>query len=375
MFRWIGTLNRIIRVILFQTGYCTLNFNAVLIKDVNRTMCEKFYCFLQIQKEIENKGGKMNEGGYIIYRFRLTSPYVQNGFCVEELIKIFGMAVLQGVTEFLPVSSSGHLAVANMLFKMENIETASMAVTLHAGTLLSVCIVYWRQIRALFEKKNFRMVLLIAMTLIPTGVIGVMLELTGWNDRLSASPIAVGCGFLVTASLLWFCLKPAKSNASPGLVMSAISFSKAFWIGLAQGVAVLSGISRSGSTISAAVGVGMRREDAAAFSFLISIPAICGAVGVKMLSTLKHIYKDNNWEGHVVGGGEVLVLAFGFAVAAIVGYFSLRGLIKLLQGGKLRYFAIYCFILGVVVITCGLMGKGDSDVPAEDAVPAEVIHE
>lgn len=272
---------------------------------------------------------------------------------MEEYIKIVIMAVIQGITEFLPISSSGHLAVANMLFKIENVETTSMTVALHAGTLISICTVYRREIATLFTRSNRVLLRLIFWTLIPTGIIGMGFQLTHLNDRLAESPLALGICFWITALLLWFCLKPAPvlpDGGESGLDMKAISPWKAVVVGTAQGIAVLAGISRSGSTIAASAGVGMKRTQAAAFSFLIAIPAIAGAVCVKMLSAVREGMKSGDGVMSAFSIDEVCVLGVGLIISAFVGYLSLRGLIAMLRSGKLRYFAIYCFILGALML-------------------------
>lgn len=298
-----------------------------------------------------------------------------------EYLKIIGMAILQGITEFLPVSSSGHLAIADMVAKLDGIETVTMTVVLHAGTLVSVCIVYRERILALFKPENRRMLWLIFLTLIPTGVIGLAFHFSKLNDRLAESPLALGICFCITAAMLWFFIKPAPENLpeaeEPGTPIEKLSVGKTLLVGSAQGFAILAGVSRSGSTITTALGLGVKRTDAAAFSFIISIPAIFGAVGVKLMKPTLNFIKGAPLEG--ITWNEVGVLSVGFIVSAAVGYFALTFLLKLLRSGKLRYFGIYCFIVGVTVIVLGLLGilKHESHAaePSESITATEVPHE
>lgn len=262
------------------------------------------------------------------------------------------MGLLQGLTEFLPVSSSGHLIIGGELLGIEQ-SGILLDVCLHFGTLVAVCIFFWPQIRDILEslfavilrkktkdqkvlqkrRKNLMILLCIIVACIPTGIIGLILE--HYSDTLFSSVKLVGALLLVTGVVLWLTPRKAKEadEAKP------LNPKRALIIGLVQGIAVLPGISRSGSTIATSLFLGISREEAARFSFLISVPVILGATLLEMLKLRS-------------GGlsAELLPALVGAVVAGVSGYFALRFLIKVLNKGKLYYFSIYCWVLGLVAL-------------------------
>lgn len=269
---------------------------------------------------------------------------------MNETTQIIILAIVQGVAEFLPISSSGHLVILNSLFGLSD-ESVQITVVLHAGTLVAILAYYWREIIALLKIDSWPLIGKIIVATIPAGVIGVGLKLGGLDDSLFAHPVIAGFGLLITACLLAF-LTPsperekeenAASKASSSDLISGLSYMKSFLIGLSQALAVTPGVSRSGSTIATALKCGVNKEDAAKFSFFLAIPAIGGATFLEFLSALR---KSELKADHLLDFN----LALGFVISAIVGYFSLKGLISILKKGKLSWFAAYCATLGIIVI-------------------------
>lgn len=265
------------------------------------------------------------------------------------------LGILQGVTEFLPVSSSGHLAVAQNLFGLGEVPLL-FDVFLHLATLCAVVIYFRRQIWLLLcafgrwisrkpiaddaEKANRMTVLAIILATVVTGVIGVFTA--KFIPDLSIKYVCAG--FLVTAVLLVLSslLQKMQEKTKDVAVESAsascgISWKQALIIGLAQGVGTLPGISRSGSTISGALLSGVDRVKAGEFSFIVSIPAILGAFVLEL--------KDIHHVGASVGAEPVIA---GCAAAFAVGYISLVWLMRLIRKGKLEWFAAYLVPLGIL---------------------------
>ena len=260
---------------------------------------------------------------------------------MAELLKITVLAVIQGVAEFLPISSSGHLAVFSKLFNI-NDDAVVVAVVLHAGTLLAILVYYLQELLALLKPENRRMILLLFIGTVPTALIGVLLEKSGIASFAFRTVGIAGLCFIVTAIMLFYSESREKGQEE-GAPMNKLSYWQALLIGCIQGIAIFPGISRSGSTIATGLKLGMKKNDAATFSFLLAIPAIAGAVGFKLLTAIsKHqlSFKTDN----------LVELISGFFISAIIGYFSLRLLIKILKQGKLRYFAYYCFGIGIIVL-------------------------
>lgn len=266
-----------------------------------------------------------------------------------ELIKVGILAVFQGVAEFLPISSSGHLQVLQYLLGFDPESNIFLSVVLHAGTLLAIVVFYFFTLWDILVKRQFKLILAIIVGTIPAGLAGVGIKVSGLDDIIFTSLLVPAIGFLFTAFLLLYALKGrTEAEESSALPLAEIPLSKALLIGIAQAVAITPGISRSGSTIAAGLKVNLKKADCARFSFLLAIPAIGGA----MVLELKDLFTE---PGNITSG-DIVVWLFGFIIAAVVGYFSLKLLLGMLQKGKLQYFAWY--LLGASIFTFGLWVGG-----------------
>lgn len=258
------------------------------------------------------------------------------------------LGLIQGLTEYLPVSSSGHLAIGQAIFGMENGEENLMfTVAVHVATILSTIVILWSEIdwifRGLFKfelNAETKYVLNILVSMIPVGIVGLF-----FKDQVEAifgsGLLVVGCCLLITASLLIFSYlaKPRQKEK--------ISWKDALIIGIAQAIAVLPGVSRSGSTIATGLLLGNKKESLAQFSFLMVIPPILGEA---LLDVLKMAKGEN-----VTGSIETFPLMVGFVAAFLAGCFACKWMINIVKRGKLIYFGIYCAIVGVVTIICSLL--------------------
>lgn len=253
------------------------------------------------------------------------------------------LAVVQGIAEFLPISSSGHLVIAGALMNQlagTSIpeESATMGIALHFGTLLSILLVYRKELIKLVS--DFNMIKLIVIATIPVGVIGLLLK--DYVDEAFQRPIIAGFALLVTAIFLLTGRRLQKSESKDG----SLNVGTAIAIGLFQAIAIVPGISRSGSTIAAGMACGMKREEAAKFSFLIAIPAIGGASVLELKDFVT---------GEAQLSGNLAPMVLGMVVSFVVGVFALRWLIRMVVADKLHLFAFYCLIVGIATITWQLM--------------------
>lgn len=256
-----------------------------------------------------------------------------------ETLKIVVMALLQGFTEFLPVSSSGHLAIFRDLLKLDPDGSLGLIITLHAGTLFAILLYYFKELFSLLKPSEFKMASKIIIGTIPAAAVGLILHKTGLADSLFNHPYIAGIGLIITG----FILKSAAKTRQGMFVMREVSYSKALFIGIAQAFAILPGVSRSGSTIAAGIKMGLKEEDAAKFSFFLAVPAIGGAAFVEGLSK----FMKNDF-GTTYGAGSMLL---GFFISAISGYIAIGILISVLKKNKLSIFAYYCFFMGILAIT------------------------
>jgi undecaprenyl-diphosphatase len=258
------------------------------------------------------------------------------------------LGLVQGLTEYLPVSSSGHLAIGQALFGMENGDDNLMfTVAVHVATILSTIVILWSEIdwilKGLFKfemNAETKYVLNIIVSMIPVGIVGLFFK-DYVEDIFGSGLLIVGCCLLVTAALLIF------SYYARPRQKSHISMRDAFIIGLAQAVAVLPGLSRSGSTIATGLLLGNKKESLAQFSFLMVIPPILGEA---LLDVLKAVKGEA-----VMGGIELLPLTVGFLAAFVSGCLACKWMISIVKKGKLIYFGIYCAIVGAVTILCTLL--------------------
>ncbi len=271
-----------------------------------------------------------------------------------EYVHTIILGLIQGVAEFLPISSSGHLVIAGALLQQYSAtslpkEGAVLEIALHFGTLLSILVVYRRDLWAVM--KDFRMLLLIVIATIPVGFAGMLLK--DHVDEIFSKPLLAGVALLMTAAFLLV----GRWLQNRGPTAEKMTVGSAVMIGLFQAVAIIPGISRSGSTIAAGLACGLKRADAARFSFLIAIPAIGGASVVKMKDFVT---------GEATLGGNLWPVVAGTTVAFVVGIVALRWLIRLVVADRLHWFAIYCVVAGLATIVWQL---SLSTEPAAPAVP------
>jgi len=256
----------------------------------------------------------------------------------SSLLFIIFMAIVQGIAEFLPISSSGHLAILGRLFCFDAETNATLNIVLHAGTLLAIIIYYFKELINILKKYDLNLIGKLIIATIPVGIAGMVVKSMAWDESIFNNLFVPGFGFLITATLLLWGQK-TKDNKT----LDKLTFKQSLFIGLAQAIAVLPGISRAGSTISTGLKCGLEKADAARFSFLLAIPAIGGVVLVKMFLLLKN--------GKItLHSLDISHLAIGFIVSAFVGYFSLRLLLKLLKRGDFKYFACYLYVLGLATL-------------------------
>ncbi|MGB5237637.1 MAG: undecaprenyl-diphosphate phosphatase [Flavobacteriaceae bacterium] len=257
-----------------------------------------------------------------------------------EVLDAIILGIVQGLTEFLPVSSSGHLELGKALLGDQSIPEESLlfTVVLHFATALSTIVVFrkdvWEIIRGLFQFKwneETRFSLKILISMIPAALVGLFFEdslelLFGGNIQL------VGFMLIVTALLLYFADR-AKDTDKP------VSYKNAFIIGISQAIAILPGISRSGATISTSVLLGVDKNKAARFSFLMVVPLIIGKIAKDFLG------------GEINFQSEAFIsMSAGFIAAFIAGLVACTWMIKLVRQSKLTYFAIYCLLIGLLAI-------------------------
>lgn len=277
------------------------------------------------------------------------------------------MGVIQGATEFLPVSSSGHLALFKILFHVNTDTGLLFDVMLHLGTLIAIFIVYYKDIFRMiaeafkilhdlfvnlvrfFQNKfgnaneeylkivtnNYRkFVILIIVSTIPTGIIGF--AAVDFVEMASGILLIPGICLIVTSILLFLSDRVKEGGKGP----KEVSYTNGFVIGICQGIATLPGLSRSGTTITACLLSGFDRKFAVKYSFIMSIPAVLGAaiLEIKDVSTA------------AVGGTEFLYYMIGTAVAAIVGYVCIKTMLVVVRNKKFTIFSVYCFIIGILSV-------------------------
>ena len=258
------------------------------------------------------------------------------------------LGLVQGLAEFLPISSSGHLALLQFFFGIDESYALTFAVMLHVGTLVSVFAVYWKDIvelvrelgmvfKDIFTGKGLRVSanptrklgFLIIVATIPTGIIGILLQ--DIFEIMYGSLLLIGIGFIATGTILYI----AERVGSNRLGINEMKFRSAAFVGICQGVAIWPGISRSGTTIFGSLICGLTRESAVKFVFLMSIPAIMGA-------TLLDIRAGFD--------AMSLNVIIGMVVAAVSGFFAIKTMIRAVSNKKLLGFSVYTWILGIFSI-------------------------
>lgn len=264
------------------------------------------------------------------------------------------LGMVQGLAEFLPISSSGHLALVQALldFEQYNVNAVAFDLMLHLGTLAAVIVAFWPDVKLLVregfgwlfdgfkvkEKPGRRLVVLILLATLPL-VLGAVLE--GLVEDVFGSPLFIGIALCVTAVLLWV----AAAHSGGKKAEADARYSDGLKVGLMQLVALFPGISRSGSTICGGLFCGFQKDFAVRFGFLMSIPAVCGAVVFK-LPDLFH-------------GGFSAQLALpcivGFVTSALFGYLAIFTVRLLMKKNSFRWFSVYCLCAGVLAIVCSIL--------------------
>lgn len=254
------------------------------------------------------------------------------------------LGIIQGLTEFLPVSSSGHLELAKAIFGDESLpkESMLMTVALHGATALSTIIVFWKEVKEIFRglfqfqwNEETRFSLFIIISMIPATIIGLLFE-DQIEGFFSGQILLVGFMLLITGALLFLADRSKNTNKTIGKWSALI-------VGIAQAIAILPGISRSGATIATSVLLKVDRARAARFSFLMVVPLILG----KMI-------KDLGSGAFIDSNIDLVNLSAGFIAALLTGIVACRWMIKLVKQSKLSWFAIYCIIVGSIAIAINL---------------------
>ena len=254
------------------------------------------------------------------------------------------LGIVQGLTEFLPVSSSGHLQIFSALFGIQGEENMKFAVAVHAATVCSTIVVLrneiWDLLKGLFRfawNPETIYIAKIVLSMIPVAIVGVFFK--DYVEEIFGSGLTiVGVSLLITAALLTFAY-----YAKPR-VKTDISFRDAFVIGIAQACAVLPGLSRSGSTIGTGILLGNNKENVAKFSFLMVLVPILGEA---FLDLMKGDFSSAE------GGIAIVPLIIGFVAAFVSGYIACSWMLNLVKKGKLVWFAVYCLVVGICVLIFG----------------------
>jgi undecaprenyl-diphosphatase len=274
---------------------------------------------------------------------------------IEALI----LGLVQGLTEYLPVSSSGHLAIGSALFGVDGEENLTFTIVVHVATVLSTLVILWKEIdwifRGLFKFRwndETRYVFNIIVSMIPIGIVGVFFK--DDVERIFGSGLfVVGLMLLLTAALLAFSYyaRPRRKET--------ISLKDAFIIGVAQACAVMPGLSRSGSTIATGLLLGNKKETLAQFSFLMVIPPILGEALLDALKLMKGTAEAATATGAAEAAASAsmgtLPLVVGFIAAFVSGCFACKWMINVVKRGKLIYFAIYCAVAGALTLIYSLI--------------------
>lgn len=269
------------------------------------------------------------------------------------------MGFVQGVAEFLPISSSGHLSLMQHFFGFEEVDNL-FNILLHFATLIAVCIVYrkdiaemivefFRTLASIFTRRGQRESArppegrrLVFMVILGTLPLALVLPIDDAVEKLGSSPIFVACALIVTGFILYWSDRMARGNKT----IRTMTVGDALLVGLAQALATIPGLSRSGCTISAGMLRGFDRKFAVRYSFLLSLPAVLGATLIKVIKTVSD------------GGVDTALLPkylIGMVVAGVVGYFSIRLVQLLADKGKFGKFAYYCWFAGAAALVASIV--------------------
>lgn len=250
-----------------------------------------------------------------------------------EIIYSIILGIVQGITEFVPVSSSGHLVILHGLLNFEVASDLAFDVALHTGTLAALIIFFFKDIVSYFKTKD-KILWQIAIAMIPAGLAGFLFE--DFINEVLRSDWVVAVMAILVGVLFILGEKYFKANAD----LNILNWKKSLLIGLAQILALIPGTSRSGITILAGMGMGLKREPAARFSFLVGLPIFAGAALKKSVDLIQDPLPSQEW----------MLFGVGFSVSAIVGYFCVKYLLKFLAKHSLRGFAYYRFGLAILLI-------------------------
>lgn len=256
------------------------------------------------------------------------------------------LGLVQGLTEFLPVSSSGHLAIGKALFGIETADL-SFEVAVHAATVLATIVVFWKDIWkllvGLFKWKlnsETRYILLILLSMIPVFIVGMFFK-DSVESLFGNGLLVVGCALLVTALLLFLSETLTARRGSDG---GKVTWKSALWMGLAQAIAVVPGLSRSGSTIAAGLLSGVSKQEVTRFSFLMVLIPILGEAFLDVVG--------GDFAASTVG---TLPLILGFLAAFVSGLFACKFMIAMVRKARLKWFALYCVLVGAACIVSTLV--------------------
>lgn len=262
-----------------------------------------------------------------------------------NIIEAIILGIIQGLTEFLPVSSSGHLELAKVILGDTSVpeESLTFTVVLHFATALSTLVIFRKEVAEIFKglfqfkwNEQTKFCLKIIISMIPAVIVGLLFE-KELESFFGGKILLVGAMLLVTALLLLFADRAQKTDKD-------VSFSNSLLIGIAQAIAMLPGISRSGATISTSVLLGVDRTKAARFSFLMVVPLIVGKIAKDILGG------DINFQS-----SEIVPMGAGFIAAFLSGLIACTWMISLVKKSKLSYFSIYCAVVGIIAITYALL--------------------
>lgn len=267
-----------------------------------------------------------------------------------SIIDALILGIVQGLTEFLPISSSGHLVLARELLNLGQSKSIAFEVFVHFGTFISVILIFWKDIKQILnvfikgilnplkikilfkENDDFRLAIFILIGSVPAGLVGIMFDKE--IEMLFGDPKFVSVMLLITGAIIYI-TKFANPREE-----SKVGFWSSILIGIAQSIAIIPGISRSGITISTGLFSGVSRVNSAKFSFLLSLPVILGATILKTAE----VFSDPNLLD------DIFVLIIGTISAAVSGYLAIRLVINLLMHKKFNWFSFYCFVVAIIGI-------------------------
>ena len=252
------------------------------------------------------------------------------------------LGLIQGLTEFMPVSSSGHLELAKHLFGMDSVNNFYFSVTVHGATVLSTVIVLWREISDLFKglfkfkiNDETRYIFKLIVSMIPVGIAGLFMQAIA-AKFFAGNMISLGIEFLISALFLGLTLIIRPRERS-------MTYLDSFVIGVAQAIAILPGVSRSGATIATGMMLGNKKSEIAKFSFIMVLVPVIGAIFIDIITG--DFSKEKT---------SFFVIVSGFLTAFISGYLACKWMINLVRKGNLFWFAVYCIMIGIFSLLLGL---------------------